>query len=122
MSDHIKALSIKTLAIVIFSAILTPAFTNLSFGQGIVIGIFISIVAYALGDLVILPMSNNTVTTASDVVLAGLAYWAGVRAFDGAGLTVWEILIFAAVVGVSEWFLHKYLARFVLRDRGGTGA
>ncbi|MFZ5633411.1 MAG: DUF2512 family protein [Bacillota bacterium] len=116
-SDHIRALGIKTLAIVIFSGILTPMFTDLSIGHGIVIGVVLSALAYAIGDLMILPMSNNTVATAADIIIAALVYWAGVSAFGGIGLSVWEILFFAVVVGVSEWFLHKYLARFVLRDR-----
>ncbi len=121
MSDHIRALGIKTLAIVIYAAVLTPLFTDLSFGQGIAIGLIVSVVSYAVGDLVILPMSNNTVAKAADAVIAALVYWAGVRAFNGFGLSVWEIFFFALVVGVSEWFLHKYLARFVLRDRNKAG-
>lgn len=120
MTDHIRALGIKTLALVIFAAVLTPMFTDLSAGQGIVIGVVLSIIAYAVGDLLILPMSNNTVATASDIVIAALVYWAGVRAFNGADLSVWEILFFAVVVGVSEWFLHKYLAMYVLKGRGNA--
>lgn len=92
-------------------------FTDLTIIQGVIIGIILSVIAYLLDDLLILPMSNNTVATASDVVLAAVIYWAGVRVFNGTGLTFWEIIIFAAVVGVSEWFLHKYLARFVVRDK-----
>jgi len=117
LSDHIKALGIKTLAIVILAAVLTPMFTDLTFGQGIIIGVALSVIAYAVGDLVFLPMSNNTVATAADMVIAALVFWAGVMAFGGIDLSVWEIIFFAVVVGVSEWFLHKYLARFVIRDR-----
>ncbi|MCL6611283.1 MAG: YndM family protein [Peptococcaceae bacterium] len=120
MPDHIRALGIKTLALVIFAAVLTPMFTDLGVGQGIVIGAALSIIAYAAVDLLILPMSSNTAATASDIVVAALVYWAGVRVFNGADLSVWEILFFAVVVGVSEWFLHKYLAMYVLKDRGNA--
>lgn len=105
----------KTLAIVLLSALLTPMFTDLSLGQGILIGILISILTYILVDLVVLPVTDNTATTAADVAAAGLFYWVSVRALDGIGLSFWEVLAFALMVGVSEWFLHMYLARFLMK-------
>lgn len=120
MLRHIRALGTKTLAIVIISAILTPMFTDQPASHGIIIGVVFSVLAYLLGDLLILPASNNTVATAADMVLAALVYWSGVKLLKGTGLSVGELLFFAVVIGVSEWFLHKYLARFVLT--GGQGS
>ncbi|MFZ5650652.1 MAG: DUF2512 family protein [Bacillota bacterium] len=113
--NHIRVLGIKTLAIVIFSGLLTPMFTDLSLGQGVLIGILISVLTYILGDLVVLPVTDNTAATAADVATAGVLYWISVRALDGIGLSFWEALAFALIVGVSEWFLHTYLVRYVLK-------
>lgn len=121
MSDHLKAVGIKTLALVIFSAILTPMFTDLPASYGILLGIVISIVAYVLGDLVILPASNNTVATVSDIIVAALLYWSGIRLLGGRGLSAGELVFFGVLVGVSEWFLHKYISRFVLSGKRNTG-
>ena len=115
LANHIRALGIKTIAISIFSALLTPMLTDRTVGHGILIGIAISILSYILVDLMLLPATDNTTATAADFVIAAVVYWIMIRAFDGIGLTLWEILLFAAIVAVSEWFLHKYLARFVLK-------
>lgn len=115
MFNHVRALGIKTLAIVIFSGLLTPMFTDLSLGQGVLTGILISVLTYILGDLIVLPVTDNTAATAADVATAGVLYWIAVRALDGIGLSIWEVLLFALIVGVSEWFLHTYLVRYVLR-------
>ena len=117
MERHIRALGTKTLAIVIISAILTPMFTDLPATHGIIIGVALSVIAYLAGDLLILPAANNTAATASDVIIAALVFGLGVRLFNGAGLSTGELIFFSAVVGISEWFLHKYMARFVLADR-----
>jgi ABC-type glucose/galactose transport system permease subunit len=114
MMDHLKALGIKTLAMTIISAILTPMFTNLPATHGIIIGLLLAVIAYLVGDLLVLPNFNNTAATATDVVLAALIFGAGIRFFNGTGLSIGELVFFSAVVGMSEWFLHKYLARFVL--------
>lgn len=115
MFHHVRALGMKTLAIVLFSALLTPMFTDLSLGQGVLIGILISVVTYILGDLIVLPVTDNTAATAADVATAGVVYWMAVRGLDGIGLSIWEVLLLALIVGVSEWFLHTYLIRYVIR-------
>lgn len=117
MEGHIRALGAKTLAIVIISAILTPMFTDLPATHGLIIGVVLSVIAYLAGDLIILPAANNTAATASDVIIAALVFGLGVRLFKGTGLSTGELIFFSAVVGISEWFLHKYMARFVL-DKG----
>jgi len=115
LADHIRALGIKIIAIGIFSALLTPMFTDRSLGQGVLIGIIISIISYILGDLMLLPATDNTTATVADFVITALVYWIGIMAFDGIGLKLWEILLFASIVAASEW-LHKYLSRFVIKS------
>lgn len=115
MEGHLRALGIKTLAVVIISAILTPMFTDLPATHGIIVGVALSVIAYP-ADLLILPAANNTAATATDIVLAALVFGTGIRFLNGSGLTTGELIFFSAVVGISEWFLHKYMARFVLAD------
>ncbi|KJS65663.1 MAG: hypothetical protein JL50_16760 [Peptococcaceae bacterium BICA1-7] len=93
-------------------------FTDLPATHGIIIGVGLSVIAYLAGDLLVLPAANNTAATATDVVLAALVFGFGVRFFNGSGLSIGELIFFSAVVGISEWFLHKYMARFVLADSG----
>lgn len=114
MEGHLRALGIKTLAIVVISAILTPMFTDLPATHGIIIGVAISALTYLVVDLMVLPALNNTAATASEIVVTALIYGAGVRFFKGTGLSTGELIFLSAVVGVAEWFFHKYLARFVL--------
>ncbi|MHB8156217.1 MAG: DUF2512 family protein [Desulfocucumaceae bacterium] len=113
MNGHLRVLGIKTLAIVVFSALLTPFFTDLPMSHGIVTGVVLSVIAYFLGDLLILPHTNNTIATGADIVIAALVYRFGVTLYKGTGLSMGELIFFSLVVGVSEWFLHKYIKRVV---------
>jgi hypothetical protein len=75
----------------------------------------VTILAYLIVDLLILSISNNTVATISDIILALITvflfrYYYGKIEFTDA-------LVAAIVIGIGDWFFHKYMAKNVLPNR-----
>jgi|HigsolmetaAR203D_1030402.scaffolds.fasta_scaffold00582_10 hypothetical protein len=68
----------------------------------------LAVIAFLVGDLFLLPKTNNTVATVSDFALAA-AYLGIVRYFAGWHLSLGEIMIISALVAWAEWIYHRYI-------------
>jgi hypothetical protein len=111
---HVAAVIIKLIIITVILEILLNMLTDLTFSEILYVSAAVTILAYIIGDLLILPLSNNTVATIADIGLALFTIYAFNYLWN-----VWEIsfidaLISAAAIGVAEWFFHKYMATTVL--------
>ena len=78
----------------------------------LIIAVVGTAINYLLGDLVILPSSNNTTASIVDgVVAAVLAY----AVMEGMGTVItrdwWAILIFGVLVAGFEFYFHNYLKK-----------
>jgi TRAP-type C4-dicarboxylate transport system permease large subunit len=89
----------------------------------ILIGLVLTVVAYALGDLLVYRNAaddsdykkRNIVATISDLILSFLVIWIMGASFFGNTITVIQASVVSAIViAVSEWFFHKYLDKHVL--------
>lgn len=70
-----------------------------------------TVLNYVIGDLGILPRAGNAVASIMDGILAaGTAFLVDLfsRRFD---TTVRSLLVFGAIVGISEAVFHRYLVR-----------
>ena len=67
-----------------------------------------------IGDLLILPASNNTVATLADAGLALATIYMFNYLWDARYISFYDALVAAAVIGVGEWFFHKYVNNQVL--------
>lgn len=111
---HITALLIKFVMIAVVLSIVLGIMTDLSFGNILTMSVSVTIIAYVIGDLLILSVANNTVATISDVGIAFLAIYLYNILIDADLISGWDALVAAVVIGVGEWFFHKYVARRVL--------
>ncbi|XID94588.1 DUF2512 family protein [Paenibacillaceae bacterium WGS1546] len=68
----------------------------------------LSLLAYFIGDQFILRSTNNIVATISDAVLAFVFLWLVAYAWNWP-LSMGEILVITAMLGVAEWFIHRYV-------------
>lgn len=75
----------------------------------------LTVIAYFLGDQVILRATNNVIATISDAVIAAVYLWA-VAALLGWSLSWRELLLTVAVLGIAEFIFHRYLG---FQDGGG---
>jgi hypothetical protein len=91
--------------------------TSLLFWQILVPAAAVTILAYIIGDILILPRSNNLAATISDLVMAFLVIFV-FRYFSGyAGISVVDAVACAVFICIAEWFFHRYMASKVLEDR-----
>lgn len=70
----------------------------------------LTVVAYLLGDLVVLPKTNNWVATAVDGVLAFILLW-GISRASLWNHSLGDILVITLVLGMFEYFFHSMLYR-----------
>lgn len=110
---HVTALVIKYVMIGAITAILLPLMAPVTVGQALLMALLITIVAYLLGDLMVLVNMGNPSATVSDGVIAALLIWLSSAVFLVA-IPWWAIIVTAAVIAAGEWFFHQYLSRTVL--------
>ncbi|RRJ65511.1 DUF2512 family protein [Paenibacillus oralis] len=89
--------------------------SNASLMGALMTAIALSILAYLFGDLFILPRTNNAIATLADAALVYLMLWA-IAANAGWTLTLGEILAITVVVGVFEYFFHRWLLKDGIRN------
>lgn len=115
--EHLKSIIIKyvfTLAIlyVILGIIFGMTFTNVLLTATVV-----TLAEYIIGDLLILPRTNNTIATAADFGLTLLVIWAMVASLTDAAMPFVPALVASVTFAVFEYVFHKYFANTVL-DKG----
>ncbi len=111
---HLKAILYKFLIVLLVLEIVLGLLTNLNFAQLLSISVTVTLLAYIFGDMMILPVSNDTIATLFNIGLA----WATVYLFSyiyrGVAISITDAFLAAAVLGIGEWFFHKYIASSVL--------
>lgn len=111
---HISALLIKFIMIAVVLTIILGIMTDLPFGNIPILSVSVTVITYVIGDLLILSVANNTVTTIADIGIAFLAIYLYNILINADLISGWVALVAAAVIGVGEWFFHKYVADRIL--------
>jgi uncharacterized membrane protein YvlD (DUF360 family) len=91
--------------------IVTPLlmwYADVSFLTAFVTASVLTIIAYLLGDQLVLRSTNNTVATIADFILAAVFLGLASYLLDW-DLTFWETVTISAIVGVAEWVYHRYV-------------
>ncbi|MEW4372420.1 DUF2512 family protein [Paenibacillus kandeliae] len=84
--------------------------SNAGFWGSLVTALVLGAIAYVVGDMFILPATNNTIATISDAVLSYLVLWAAV-ALTGWTMSYYEILLPVVIIGIFEYMFHFWLLR-----------
>lgn len=114
---HFRALIVKFfITSVVLEAVLWNL-TALSFTSIIYIASAVTLISYLAGDVGILPVSNNTVATIADLVIAFVTIWLFNFVFTDVTITFSDALIASAGIAVGEWLFHKFVSREVLPSR-----
>lgn len=129
--NHVKALLMKFVMIAAVLLIILTLLFEVPFTDTLWISLALTLVAYALGDLMIFrntgdrsdQTKRNAIATVSDIVVAFLVIWLIGEALVGNDVNiVTPAIISALVVGGGEWFFHKYLDRSVFPEKRDTAA
>src|SRR5438309_8037770 len=107
---HIKPLVIKFISSLVLLSIILGLFFGMSFGNVFLITLVLGVVAYVLGDLLILPRTSNIIATFADFGLAFLVirFMSDILANGDAGDMFTMSLIAAIGVALFEYVFHKY--------------
>ena len=111
---HVGALLLKFIITAVVLELILLNLTALSFGSILVIALTVTVLAYLIGDMAILPRSNNTVSTIADIGLSFVTILLFNYIFPGAAISFFDALIASIGIGVGEWIFHKFVSRSVL--------
>lgn len=82
---------------------------GVSFMDSTIVGVIIVVMIYVLGDLLILRKVGNIAATIADAGSAAVILWLYLY-FMNDTVDIWmKVLIPALLIGVAEWFFHKWL-------------
>ncbi|MCM3575130.1 YndM family protein [Mesobacillus subterraneus] len=115
---HLRALAVKFLASLVLLYVILGLMYDMSFTNVFLISLVLGLASYVIGDLFLLPKTNNTIATLADFGLAFMIIW-----ILGESLTYGESLLLASLISAAgialfEYFFHKYVAGNVLEDGG----
>lgn len=114
---HVVALIIKFIMIAVILEIILMFGSTLNFNEILAISLTVTVIAYIIGDLIILSMTNNTVATICDGILAFVVIYLFNYVYSYKYIPVSSTLVAAVVLGIGEWFFHKYMAHKVFPER-----
>lgn len=123
---HLIALAIKFAMIAAVLLIILTGFFDVSFADTLLISLALTLIAYAMGDLLIFRRSGerseqttrNSIATIADVAVAILVIWLIGEGLVGSGTDVITPAIISGLfIGGGEWFFHQYLDSQVFRNR-----
>lgn len=115
---HIIALAIKTLMVAAVHFVIMNVVYDYPIGPTFALALLVTALAYLTGDLGILPMTNNTVATLSDVGLVTFTIWLLGPFLVNAPISFFVALIIGLIIGAGEWFFHKYVQQSVIPRKG----
>jgi hypothetical protein len=116
---HVKALAIKFVSSLVLLSLILGLLYDMSFSNIFLITLVLGVAAYVIGDLLILPRTNNTVATIADFGLAFLIIWLMSRSLTYGDNHFSMSLIAALGVALFEYMFHKYVANNVIPNKGG---
>ncbi|MDD4168894.1 MAG: DUF2512 family protein [Desulfotomaculaceae bacterium] len=109
-SKHVTSLLTKFVIIGLISVIVLPYFSMLTINNSLLIALVLAVIAYAVGDLFILPAYGNVTATIADVVLAAVVIYVADLIINGAmTLSALGWVLALGLIALGEWFFHRYL-------------
>lgn len=119
---HVKHLTAAIYKLIITTIIVTlfvPWMEGATFGQSIIISLVVVGALYLLGDLFILPLFGNVSATLADAGVAYLLIRFAPMYTQMTGISIGTALLTASLIGVAEYFFHRYLIESVLPGSPG---
>jgi Zn-dependent protease with chaperone function len=116
--QHIKALAIKLIALFVLIYVILGLFFNYSIGNVLTLTLLIGIVSYILGDLLLLPRTNNLTATISDFATAMILTWFYLATITYNENNLFLVSVILSIgVAIINWFFHKYMITNVIREK-----
>jgi hypothetical protein len=85
-------------------------YANVTFFEAAITATALTIIAYGVGDQVILRSTNNAMATIADGVLGFFILWIAAYSMNW-DIKIGQILIIAVILAIAEWFVHRYILK-----------
>lgn len=109
MVKHVVNLIIKVALFAVVLGILLSRMPAYSFGSILWLAVTMSILAYIVGDLLILPAYGNWTAVAADGLLVLFSLWLLPGLLGTSPVGFGTILMAAILLGLGEYYFHRYL-------------
>ncbi|MBF8807305.1 MAG: DUF2512 family protein [Enterococcus lacertideformus] len=106
---HVKALIVKAIMIWAILWIVLTGLYGVSFVDSTIVGVIIVVMIYVLGDLLILRKVGNVAATIADAGSAAVILWVYLYFMNDMSNIWMKVLVPALLIGIAEWFFHKWL-------------
>lgn len=114
---HVKALAIKFISSLVLLSVILGLFFDMAFSNIFLITLVLGVAAYLIGDMLILPRTNNTIATISDFGLAFVIIWLMSENLTYGDNQLLMSLIAALGVALFEYMFHRYLSNNILPNQ-----
>lgn len=118
--NHVKAFFVKFIPSFILLYVIMGLLYGVSFGMVFFISLSLAATAYAIGDYIVLPRTNNTITTIVDFVFAFFVIWSLSISLTIRENIVTMSLVAAAGVALFEILFHRYMANQIITTMDRT--
>lgn len=116
-NKHFNAIITKFFLIVTVLGVILPVVGKVLTSSAVIVAVVVTITAYVIADLLILPQFGNRVAVAADGLITMAVTWEMAWVIENVRVPVLGLLLLALLVGLGEWYYHRYLARLIFRGR-----
>ncbi|MRG85107.1 YndM family protein [Salinibacillus xinjiangensis] len=113
---HVKAIAIKFIACLGLLWLILGGIYGIDFGDIFMISLVLGVASYFIGDMIILPLTNNLIASLADFGLALGLIWIMSDNMTPQDNLFTPALVSAIGVTIFEYFYHKYIANHVLHE------
>ncbi|MCY7816847.1 YndM family protein [Bacillus haynesii] len=115
---HVRALCLKFIVSLVLLYVILTLFFGVPFGEMFVLTLFLGVISYLIGDLLLLPRTNNTTATMGDFGLSLVLIWAILAMQNNPPYGTLAAASIVAAIGVTvfEYFFHRYMEANVLDE------
>ncbi|CAH0344116.1 YndM family protein [Bacillus sp. CECT 9360] len=108
---HLRTIMVKFVSTLVLLYIVLSLAFGMSFTSVVLIAVTLNVVAYIIGDLVILPRTNNYIATLADFSISLIIIWSLVSGMTTVGNPIYITFIAATLIAMFEYLYHRYVAR-----------
>ncbi|OPY55973.1 MAG: hypothetical protein A4E55_02293 [Pelotomaculum sp. PtaU1.Bin035] len=117
-NKHFNAIITKFLLVVTVLGIILPPVGNVMTFTAVIAALVVTLAAYLVADLIILPLYGNRVAVAADGVITIAVAWEIVWVMESISVPILGLVLVALLIGLGEWYYHnRYLARLIFKGK-----
>lgn len=114
---HFNAIITKFFLIVTVFGLILPAVGGLLTSTAVYAAIAATLAAYVIADMLVLPQYGNRAAVVADGLIAMAVAWEIGWVLEEVQIPILGLLLVSLIVGLGEWYYHRYLARIFFRGR-----